>query len=181
MFQFIGVLRVSGMHCPVNLAGMERINVNIAVQSIEIAKVKVVDVKGNPLMVSGVVTFQIIDSKKAALDVKMWQSYLNTQAEVVLKQICSSHPYESRIAGEDSLKTEASKVRREIVQLLQAKVTLAGLHVMNFEAGFTATHNADCILRRCGTFTRFSGSVSLCFFFSSRSSATRLRSLLACS
>ena len=121
------------MHCPINLAGMERINVNIAVQSIEIAKVKVVDVKGNPLMVSGVVTFQIIDSKKAALDVKMWSSYLNTQAEVVLKQICSSHPYESRIAGEDSLKTEANKVRREIIQLLQAKVTLAGVHVMNFE------------------------------------------------
>ena len=131
--QFTGVLRKPGLHCPVNLAGMERINVNIAVQSIEIAKVKVVDVKGNPLIVSGVVTFQIIDTKKAALDVRQWQSYLNTQAEVVLKQICSSHPYESRVAGEDSLKTEASKVRREIVQLLQAKVTLAGVHIMNFE------------------------------------------------
>jgi len=80
-----------------------------------------------------VVTFQIIDTKKAALDVRQWLQYLNTQAEVVLKQICSSHPYESRIVGEDSLKTEAAKVRREIVQLLQAKVTLAGVHVLNFE------------------------------------------------
>ena len=179
LLQFTGVLREPGMHCPINMAGMERINVNTAVQSIEIAKVKVVDVRGNPLMVSGVVTFQIIDTKKAALDVKFWQAYLNTQAgqhtlhsiqhtthntrntrtgscrhgvspaahlytvcvhccipfisEVVLKQICSSHPYESRLQGEDSLKSEASKVRREIVQLLQAKVTLAGVHVMNFE------------------------------------------------
>lgn len=40
-------------------------------------------------------------------------------------------PYESRIAGEDSLKAEADKVRVEIVRLLQAKVTLAGVHVMN--------------------------------------------------
>ena len=83
--------------------------------------------------VSGVVTFQVVDSKKAALDVKLWSAYLYTQGEVVLKQICSMHPYESRIAGEDSLKTEATKVRVEIVQLLQAKVTLAGVHVLNFE------------------------------------------------
>ena len=130
--KFLGVLREPGISI-VNPCGMEKVTVSVAIQSLEVPSVKVVDVKGNPLIVSGVVTFQIIDTKKAALDVSAWRSYLSTQAEVILKQICASHPYESRIAGEDSLKAEANKVRREIVQLLQAKVSLAGLHILNFE------------------------------------------------
>lgn len=58
---------------------------------------------------------------------------ISTQAEVVMKQICSSHPYETQKAGEDCLKKEAHKVRREIVDLLQGKAHIAGLHVLNFE------------------------------------------------
>ena len=37
------------------------------------------------------------------------------------------------MVGEDSLKTEAAKVRKEICQLLQAKASIAGIHVLNFE------------------------------------------------
>ena len=112
---------------------MQKVLVSIAIQSLEVPSVKVVDVKGNPLIVSGVVTYQIVDSRRAALEVAAWRQYLSTQAEVVLKQICASHPYESRVVGEDSLKTEANKVRREICQLLQAKASIAGIHVLNFE------------------------------------------------
>jgi len=130
--KFCGVMRDPGLYV-INQIGMEFKRVSTALQSIEIQQVKVVDVRGNPLIVSGVVTYQILDTRKAALDVSAWRQYLQTQAEVVLKQICSSHPYESRIEGEDSLKKEATKVRKEIVDRLQAKVTVAGVSVTNFE------------------------------------------------
>jgi len=130
--KFLGVKREPGIHI-INQSGLQVLQVSTALQSIEIQQVKVVVVKSNPLIVGGVVTYQILDTRKAALDVSSWRSYLQTQAEVVLKQICSSHPYESRIEGEDSLKREADKVRKEIVQRLQAKVSVAGITVANFE------------------------------------------------
>jgi len=112
---------------------MEFRRVSTAVQSLELTTLKVVDVKGNPLLVSGVVTYQVLDTRKAALDVRVWREYLQTQAEVVLKQICSSHPYESRDPNEDSLKREADKVRKEIVERLAGKVAVAGILVSSFE------------------------------------------------
>jgi len=130
--RFAGVKRVPGLAL-INPIGMEFRRVSTALQSLEIASVKVVDVKGNPLAVSGVVTYQIMDTRKAALDVGAWRNYLQTQAEVVLKQICSSHPYESRDPNQDSLKREADKVRKEIVERLASKVNVAGISVLSFE------------------------------------------------
>ena len=45
--KYLGVLREPGIIC-VNPAGMEKLTVSIAIQSLEVPSVKVVDVKGNP-------------------------------------------------------------------------------------------------------------------------------------
>ena len=96
---YLGVLREPGIWL-VNPCGMERVSVSAWPSSrVEVPSVKVVDVKGNPLIVSGVVTYQVIDSKRAALDVTSWRSFLSTQAEVVLKQICSCSPVREPRAG----------------------------------------------------------------------------------
>jgi len=67
------------------------------------------------------------------LDVASYLKYLQTQAEVVLKQICSSHPYISNNPNEDSLKREATKVKAEIISLIQAKALPAGIQILSFE------------------------------------------------
>lgn len=130
--KYQGTIREPGLYCS-NGYGVERTLMSTAVQSLNVPTTKVVDARGNPLVVAGVVTFQILDTRKAALDVVGWHSFLSTQAEVVLKQICSVHPYEAKEAGEDSLKREADKVRVEIVRLLQSRVDVAGIQVKNFE------------------------------------------------
>lgn len=107
--------------------------VSTAIQTYEVPALKVVYIRGNPLNVSGVITFQIVNSRRATLDVENWRTYISQQAEVVLKQICSAHPYESNKPGEDSLKTEANHVRTEIVALLQSRAESAGIKILNFE------------------------------------------------
>jgi regulator of protease activity HflC (stomatin/prohibitin superfamily) len=83
-------------------------------------------------MVSGVVTYQIVDARKAALDVPETKSYINTQGLAVMKKIASMYPYEAK-EGEHSLKTEASRLRLQMIELLQDRVTPAGIQVVNFE------------------------------------------------
>jgi hypothetical protein len=130
--KFLTVVREPACYF-INPCGMDTRTVSTAIQTYEVPQLKVVDSKGNPLNVSGVVTFQVVDTRRALLDVQNWSTYIAQQSEVVLKQICSSHPYESNREGEDSLKKEAANVRTEIVSRLQVKAERAGIRVLNFE------------------------------------------------
>jgi len=129
--KFQGVVREPGCYCW-NPFGMSPRVVSTARAAIDLTHVKVADFKGNPLMVSGVVTYVVVDSRKAALDVQNVNSYIQTQAMAVLKRIASMYPYEAK-EGEHSLKTEASRLRTQMVRFLQDRVNAAGVLIINFE------------------------------------------------
>ena len=131
--KYIGSLREPGCYC-LNGCGTEVRDVSTAVNSTELPQLTVIDKRGNPLRVSGVVNWVVVDARKASLDVQQYTQFLKSQAEVVMKQICSLHPYEAKPgSNEDSLKTEANKIRSDIIQLLQSKVSQAGLRVIEYQ------------------------------------------------
>jgi len=129
--KFFGVIREPGCYCW-NPCGLTSRIVSTARSAIDLVHVKVADGRGNPLMVSGVVTYQVVESRKAALDVPDTRSYVNTQGLAVMKKIASMYPYEGR-EGEHSLKTEASRLRTQMIEMLQQRVDAAGVLVVNFE------------------------------------------------
>jgi regulator of protease activity HflC (stomatin/prohibitin superfamily) len=100
--------------------------------AIDLIHVKVADLKGNPLMVSGVVTYGVVNARKAALDVTDVKAYIQTQGLAVMKKIASMYPYEAK-EGEHSLKTEASRLRSQMIALLQDRCDAAGVQIVNFE------------------------------------------------
>ncbi len=130
--KFEAVYRKPGLYC-LNTAGLEGCKISTAIQSFDVPKLKVVDQCGNPLIVSGVVTYQVVDSKRAAIDVVNYRHYLSTQSEVVLRQICTLYPYQSSDEKAESLKDDAQKVKFEITKLLQEKASLAGIQIIAFE------------------------------------------------
>jgi len=129
--QYFGVLREPGCYC-INPGGITTKVISTCRSALDLTQVKVADLKGNPLMVSGVVTYQIIDSRKAALDVPDTKTYISTQGLAVMKKICSMYPYESK-KGEHSLKSEAGHLRKEMISMLQERVSPAGVQIINFE------------------------------------------------
>jgi len=129
--KFHGVIREPGCYC-VNMWGLSAREVQTSRSAIDLIHVKVADGKGNPLLVSGVVTYEIVDSRKAALDVPQTKSFVNTQGLAVMKKISSMYPYEAK-EGEHSLKTEAQHLRAQMIEMLQERVKAAGVHILNFE------------------------------------------------
>lgn len=97
----------------------------------ELSAVKVADGNGNPLHISGVVTYHVRDSAKAALDVTGVPHYLSKQAHAVLKRIASSYPYETQ-HGEPSLKTEVQSLQSDMARMLQERVDVAGIYIEGF-------------------------------------------------
>jgi len=116
----------------VNVWGRKLIKISTKQQAIEVHRTVVADGNGNPIVVAGVVTFRFTDSKKAALDVQDAPSFVKTQAMAVLKQVASRYPYESA-THQMSLKSETGAIAKEMRDLLQSKVEIAGAEVAFFE------------------------------------------------
>ena len=106
--------------------------IDAKITAIELPKTTVIDVNGNPLIISAVVTYQVISAKRAILDVSNVHYFVRTQAETALKQGLSRFPYEGR-NGEPCLKTEAAHIGDQLCHVLQEKVTQAGLVIHSFQ------------------------------------------------
>lgn len=119
-----------GIHF-VNLWGRRLRRVSLARQTIELPKNTVADGNGNPIVLSGIVTFVYEDAAKVALAVRDAHDFVRSQAQAVLKQIASRYPYEAKEGH--SLKSEAGLIGPELVRTLEAKVEPAGVKITSFE------------------------------------------------
>lgn len=111
--------------------GRSMVAIPTSMQTLDIKRATVVDKNGNPIVVSGVVTFQVVDSVRAAFDVINYVNYIELQAVAVLKRVCSMYPYECRTGK--SLQSESREVSALLVRLLQEKSEAAGARVISYE------------------------------------------------
>jgi hypothetical protein len=105
---------------------------------------KVVDMRGNPVIVSAVVTFEATSARRARVDVQnpwpnaTWApgishgTYLELQAQAVLKQVTSQFPYEAPL-GQASLQTEGAHITDMLVHSLQKRVCVTGARIISFD------------------------------------------------
>lgn len=63
-----GTITEPGIYCR-NSCSIKRRTVSTALISIELPNVKVADARGSPLMVSGIVTYEVVDARRACIDV----------------------------------------------------------------------------------------------------------------
>jgi len=120
----------SGVHW-FNPIGRSIYRVSTRTQTIDIKKTTVVDANGNPIIVSGVVTYRIINTIKAAFDVENANGYIATQALATLKKVASRYPYESK--DDHSLQKESNLVAKEMAALLQEKANVCGTQILSYE------------------------------------------------
>lgn len=99
----------------------------------DLLPVKVLDARGNPIIISGVLVAQIVNPVKAALSIDDPHTYVTDQAKVVLKQMASQYPYEADDGvAEPSLKTEALTIGSEMERALQARIAPTGMRIISF-------------------------------------------------
>jgi len=113
------------------LFGRSIIRISIKTQTVDIKKTTVVDANGNPIIVSGIVTYRVVNTIRAAFDVQNVSDYIERQALATLKKVCSRYPYESKDGH--SLHTESENVSKEMIILLQKKADIAGVKIHSYE------------------------------------------------
>lgn len=129
--RFTTVLKKPGLYC-VNPCGTHIGISSLKQQTTNLPDVKLLDLKGNPVIVSGVVFWQVHSVKAAQLEIENVYQYVNTTALATLKQVVSKYPYEADEQGGHCLKTEAAEVSAQMTNVLQGKVAGAGVKVLAF-------------------------------------------------
>lgn len=93
-------------------------------------KLKVNDLRGNPIEIGAVVVWRVRDTAQAVFDVEDFESYVQVQTESALRHLASMHPYDSPHDDEVSLRGSSDAVNAELQNELTARLQMAGIEVL---------------------------------------------------
>ena len=129
---------------------MGRTKISARARNVHSDKVKINDLKGNPIEIACNVVWRVADTAQASFDVDDFQQFANIQIEAGLRTVGSRHPYDDLEGEEVTLRGSAEVVNRELLEELNDRLKVAGIVVD--EAGLThlayAAEIAGAMLRR---------------------------------
>jgi regulator of protease activity HflC (stomatin/prohibitin superfamily) len=141
--KYTGTVQEPGIHFLLP-CGLALRTISTATRNMDMKDLKVVDLRGNPVIVSAVVAFEATSARRARVDVEnpwpraSWNpgvtsgTYLQLQAQAVLKQVVSQFPYEAPL-GQPSLQTEGTHITEMLIKSLQSRVKVTGAKIISFD------------------------------------------------
>lgn len=116
----------------------------------DLKNTKVLDCRGAPVVISGIITYEVVDARKAAIDVQDAHRFVHDQAPAILKRVVSQFPYESDNPNEASLRSETIVVAERMRDALQQRCSVAGVRIETFSINELsyAPEIAQAMLRR---------------------------------
>jgi regulator of protease activity HflC (stomatin/prohibitin superfamily) len=140
--------RAPGLHWV--LPWYARRKVSLRANNIISEKIKVNDLRGNPIEMAAQVVWRVTDTAQAVFDVDNYKAFVMVQIEAAVRTIGSRYPYDDFAHQEVTLRGNHDQVGQELRDELIARLTLAGITVD--ECGFThlayAPEIAGAMLRR---------------------------------
>lgn len=130
---------------------MMRKKISARAHNVHSERVKINDLRGNPIEIACNVVWRVSDTAQAAFDVDDYKEFVNIQIEAGLRTVGARHPYDD-MSDEDetTLRGSADVVNRELCEELNDRLRVAGIVVD--EAGLThlayAPEIAGAMLRR---------------------------------
>ncbi|MEO6597636.1 MAG: SPFH domain-containing protein [Planctomycetota bacterium] len=126
--KYKGTLRQDGFFW-VNPFAVRR-NLSLRAHNFNSDKLKVNDLRGNPIEIGAVVVWRVRDTAQAAFDVEDFESYVEVQTESALRHLASLHPYDSQNDNETSLRGSSEAVNAELQTELTQRLAMAGIEVL---------------------------------------------------
>ena len=90
---------------------------------------KVNDRDGNPIEISAVVVWKVINTAEALFEVEDFEDFVEVQSEAALRSLATRHPYDSE-DHETSLRGSPTEVCEQLQQDIQDRLDRAGVEVI---------------------------------------------------
>jgi len=90
-------------------------------------KLKVNDLRGNPIEIAVVVVWRVVDTAKAVFDVEDFTDYVHVQSEAALRHLAMAYPYDTFEGDILSLRGSVDEVSEALQKEVQERVARAGV------------------------------------------------------
>ncbi|NBQ14452.1 MAG: SPFH domain-containing protein [Proteobacteria bacterium] len=92
--------------------------------------IKVNDLDGNPVEISAVVVWRVVDTAEALFAVDNYENYVEIQSEAALRNLASHYHYDSPEPGGTSLRGSTDLIGQRLKEELDGRLRGAGVEVM---------------------------------------------------
>ncbi|HMN46413.1 MAG TPA: SPFH domain-containing protein [Povalibacter sp.] len=104
--------------------------VSLRVRNFESGKLKVNELDGSPIEIAAVVVWCVHDAAEAIFNVDSYENFVQVQAESALRQMATSHPYDSHDDGKIALRSHATEVNSHLREEIEERLAKAGVTVL---------------------------------------------------
>ena len=103
--------------------------VSLRVRNFETAKLKVNDIRGNPIEIGAIVVWAVVDTAEAVFRVDNYENYVHVQSESALRNLASGYAYDSYLDEEKGLVGHTAEISEKLKVEIQERLTQAGVEV----------------------------------------------------
>jgi len=111
------------------LPWLTRTKISTRIHNITSDRVKVNDLRGNPVEIATNVVWRVSDTAQALFDVANYMEFVEIQIESAVRAIGARYPYDDLEHKETTLRGDAEVVSEELERELQERVSRAGIIV----------------------------------------------------
>ncbi|WNO54616.1 SPFH domain-containing protein [Stakelama saccharophila] len=108
---------------------MTKSKISVRVHNITSERLKVNDLRGNPIEIASNVVWRVSDTAQALFDVDDYKQFVNIQIESAVRVIGSRYPYDDFDADEKTLRSDPMLISDELRDELQDRVAVAGIYI----------------------------------------------------
>jgi len=126
---YVGTVKAAGLRWANPLYAKKR--VSLRVRNFETAsRLKVNDSDGNPIEMSAVVVWKVVDSAQAVFQVDNYEKFVTIAAEAAMRKLAMSYPYDSHEDHQLSLRGSPNEIADHLRREVQERLAVAGVEVL---------------------------------------------------
>ncbi len=103
--------------------------VSMRVRNFETAKLKVNDVRGNPIEIGAIVVWSVTDTAEAVFQVDNYENFVHVQSESALRNLASGYAYDSYHDEERCLVGHTAEISEKLKVEIHERLVQAGVQV----------------------------------------------------
>jgi len=126
--QYVGTAKQQGLWWANPFYSKRKISVRV--RNFETPKMKVNDLRSNPIEIAAIVVWQVVETAEAMFEVDNYDNYVHVQSESALRSLATHYPYDAHGEGEKALSVHTDQIVDELRGEIQARLEKAGVKVL---------------------------------------------------
>jgi hypothetical protein len=148
--RYTGTVDTPGWHLANPFTRMESRKISLRVHNFTTSVSKVNDAEGNPIEISAVVVWRVVDTAAAVFEVDDFEDFVHVQSETAIRHLGTQYPYDDFEGDRVSLRSDPDTVAATLHAEVQDRLDRAGVEVIETRLNHLAyaTEIAEAMLRR---------------------------------